>query len=375
MAFKYYSVKKVLRDYPDCKYYVIFGERSNGKTYSTLTYALEQFVKTGQEFVYLRRYHVDIVAKEMRKLMNGINMNGVIKKLTGGEWDIVEYYQGEFIFSRGTGKDKEKSDSPCGYAMSLSDVEHSKGNSLPMVKTIIFDEFIAMRGYIPNEISLFRNTISTIVRVQADTVIFMLGNTINRFCPYFREMGLKHIMEQKPGTIDIYQYGDSGLKVAVEYTPSGKKSGGKPSDVYFAFDNPEVKMITEGEWEIAQWPHLQKRYKPKDVVCSFYVAFDVSSMRGHVVANQDGIFVFVHSVPNDLFRDGFPTEKHKEDLIYTDVSIQAPYVKMAITKQTDKVSRIICQLYNENRVYFSDNDTGDMFCNYMRWSTDYSNLR
>ena len=58
----------------------------------------------------------------------------------------------------------------------------------------------------------------------------MLGNTVNRYCPYFKEMGLAHIKEMKPGDIDLYRYGDSELTVAVEYTTPKKNS----PDEYFA---------------------------------------------------------------------------------------------------------------------------------------------
>ena len=33
---KYYSFKRLMEQYPDCQYYIIYGERSNGKSYSIL---------------------------------------------------------------------------------------------------------------------------------------------------------------------------------------------------------------------------------------------------------------------------------------------------------------------------------------------------
>ena len=33
---KFYDIKNVIKQVPDAKYYVVFGERSNGKTYSMI---------------------------------------------------------------------------------------------------------------------------------------------------------------------------------------------------------------------------------------------------------------------------------------------------------------------------------------------------
>src|SRR5699024_9979680 len=131
----------------------------------------------------------------------------------------------------------------------------------PKVKTILFDEFISRTGYLTDEFVLFTNVISTIKRLRNDVKIFMLGNTISKFCPYFQEMGLVHILQQPVGTIELYEYGDSGLKAAVEYVAPNLHKGKKESDVYFAFNNPKLKMITEGAWEMEIYPHLPLKYK------------------------------------------------------------------------------------------------------------------
>ena len=57
---KYYSLNKILKN--KSQYNVIIWERSNGKTYACLKHALDKFFKTGEEFVYLRRWTDDIKA-------------------------------------------------------------------------------------------------------------------------------------------------------------------------------------------------------------------------------------------------------------------------------------------------------------------------
>ena len=46
---KYYSLGRILAKNAD--YNIIFGERSNGKTYAALAHGLETFVKTGKQKV------------------------------------------------------------------------------------------------------------------------------------------------------------------------------------------------------------------------------------------------------------------------------------------------------------------------------------
>ena len=85
-------------------------------------------------------------------------------------------------------------------------------------------------------------------------------------------MGLTRVKDMKPGTIDVYQYGEEGkLRVAVEYAEASKE--GKKSDVYFAFDNPKLKMITTGVWEIDIYPHCPYKYKPKDIQFTYFIKF------------------------------------------------------------------------------------------------------
>ena len=73
-------------------------------------------------------------------------------------------------------------------------------------------------------------------------------------------------------TIDLYTYGESNLRVAVEYSQGIKKES-KKSNKYFAFDNPKLQMITNGKWEIDIYPHLPHKYKPKDIKFIYYIKY------------------------------------------------------------------------------------------------------
>ena len=55
---KFYSLKEILKK--GATYNIIMGERSNGKTYAALSYAIAQYFKTGKQAVLIRRWQTDI---------------------------------------------------------------------------------------------------------------------------------------------------------------------------------------------------------------------------------------------------------------------------------------------------------------------------
>src|SRR5699024_9841529 len=139
----------------------------------------------------------------------------------------------------------------------------------PDIKTIIFDEFLTNNVYLKDEFILFMNTVSTIVRRRDNVKIYMLGNTVSRHSPHFSEMGLTHILEMEQGTIDLYHFGESELSVAVEYCSTSKSE--RKSNKYFAFNNPKLRMITGGSWELDLYKKLPIKYENSDVILKFFI--------------------------------------------------------------------------------------------------------
>lgn len=367
---KYYDIAHLLKDYPDAHYYVVFGERSNGKTYSAMQYALERYFKHGEQFAYIRRFGEDIRKKNLSTLLASHVENGRITALSGGTYSLVNYTGGRFYaysFDENTQRPTMDNE-PIGYAFDLNAMEHHKSTSYPKVTTIIFDEFLSRQGYLTNEFVLFMNTLSTIIRDRSNVKIFMIGNTVNKFCPYFQEMGLSHIKDQKPGAVDVYNYADTGLSVVVEYCDPMSKRGGKKSDVYFAFDNPQLKMITSGSWEIAIYPHLTKKFRPKDVMYNFFVLFDNAILHCKIIATETDYFMFVHPKTT-------PIKEEDEDIVYTNIPVEKWNYRVGINNQRDELSMLICRFLNENRVFYSDNETGEVLRNYIMWSTQYSSSK
>ena len=367
---KYYNIAHLLKDYPDAYYYMAFGERSNGKTYSALDYALDRYFLHGEQFAYIRRFGEDVKKKNLQTLFDAHVENNRISALSDGTWSLVNYTIGKFVAYRyeDDSTKAEYDTQPMGFAFDLNSMEHHKSVSYPKVTTIIFDEFLSRRGYLANEFVLFMNTISTIVRDRSNVKIFMIGNTVNKYCPYFTEMGLTHIKEQKPGTIDVYTYAETGLQVVVEYCDPMSKKGGKKSDIYFAFDNPQLKMITGGAWEIAIYPHLNIRYRPKDVIYNFFVQFEDALLHAEIVVTDKEYFMFVHP-KTTMIKD------IENDIVYTHIPSEKWNYRTGLFNQRDRLSMVIKTLVSENRVFYSDNETGEVLRNYLMWAVSYNSVK
>lgn len=353
---KYYSLKNILKK--DAVYNVIFGERSNGKTYAVLKYSLEQFMKDGSTMAYVRRWKEDVVGRRASSVWSGVIQDGTIKKVTKGRYSSVYYNSGRFyLCNYKKGKPVYNESDLLGYTFALSDGEHNKSISYPLVKTIMFDEFLTKTLYLQDEFVSFMNTVSTIVRRRTDVKIFMLGNTVNKYCPYFSEMGLDHIKKMNQGDIDVYSYGENKtLTVAVEYCSSMTKN--KSNNFYFAFDNPKLKMITKGAWELDVYPHLPEKYKPKDVAFTFFIVFDDMIFQCEIVDKDDKMFIFIHEKTT-------PLKNKDDDLIYTfDYSAKMNY-NNNILKPQNTLEKNILWLFKTGRVFYQDNSVGDSISNYL----------
>lgn len=357
---KYYSLKRIKA--LNAQYNMIIGERSNGKTYSVLYEILQNYFKDKKQGAIVRRWQDDFKGKRALAMFAPLVTDGTVYKLSGGQWDRIDYRSGCWYPAR---YDEEtdtviRGDDPIAWAFSLSSMEHDKSTSYPNITTICFDEFMTRGYYLVDEFVLFMNVVSTIVRQRMDVVIYMLGNTVTWNCPYFAEMGIKHVRNMQQGSIDVYEYGDSKLRVAVEYCRSIADS--KPSNVYFAFDNPRLKMITSGAWEMAIHPHLPVKYKPKNIKGVFFIIFESDILQCEVVHIDKDRFIYVH-------RKTTPIHDYDNDVIFTSENDYRMNHYQSLIRPRDNRTKVISFLIKNNKIYYQDNEVGEIVRNY-RQNTD-----
>ena len=133
---KFYTIRHLIQLHPDAHYYIVYGQRSNGKTYSMLDYALEDYFKTGHEMAYIRRWKEDIKQTKMLKLFDGLIRDNKISKYSKGKYCDVMYYARAFYLvgyeniKKEDGTIEEKkiiSRRPFCYVYVLTEEDHDKG--------------------------------------------------------------------------------------------------------------------------------------------------------------------------------------------------------------------------------------------------------
>lgn len=367
----YYSLNRVLEE--DCHYSMIYGERSDGKTFSVLEYGLLRYIFLGEKMAIIRRYDVDFQGKRGREVFKNFTENAkfgnMIKTFTEGKWSTIYYYSGCWYFAKRTEKGELlREPDPFCYAFAITGQEHDKSTSFPRITTILFDEFITRGIYLPEEFVLFTNVLSTIIRDRDDVKIFMCGNTVNKYNLYFAEMGLDNVRKMKQGDIQIYKFAvynklgektDKELKVCVNFS-DGAGNKGKSSDVYFAFGNPKLQMITNGIWELAIYPHLPYKYTKDNICGEYFIVWEEDILHCEIIQQDMMYYTYIH-------RKTTPIQDEKSDIVFTLDYNPAPNFRRKITNPPDEIGRKIYYFFKNDKVFYQDNEVGEIVRNYIQW--------
>lgn len=354
---KFYRLNRI--DETHAQYRIIFGERSNGKTYAVKERILENYAKSGKQGALVRRWYDDFKGRRGQTMFEDMISTGVVSRFFGDKFNAIIYKSSQwFLAKREKNVIKEVSETPFCYGFALTGAEHDKSSSYPNISTILFDEFITRSFYLPDEFVTFTNVVSTIIRNRDDVIIYMCGNTVNKYlCPYFSEMGLTNVKTMKQDTIDVYKYGESKLTVAVEYCGTFIKNK-KPSDVYFAFNNPKLEMIKSGAWELSIYPHCPCKYIPKDVVFTYFLEFEEVLLQCDIVSCETNVFTYIH-------RKTTPIKNEKTDLIYRPVFTPQPNIHRNMMYGKTHIDKKLFSFFEKSQVYYQDNEVGEIVRSYL----------
>lgn len=254
---EYYTLDRILSC--NCQYNVVFGERTNGKSYAVKWHVLrEAYLHENHKFVYIRRWREDI--QQNRDYMYWQDMvkdkkgNKRIEELTNGEYNDIAIYKSDIFLAVNDGNGKKTRGRQIGRVLVLTADTHEKSMAYVDYYNIIYEEFITNKGYLADEVNTFMSAVSTILR-RDEGKVFLVGNTLDQTCPYFREWELKNITSQQQDTIDVYEVecepDENGNKPYVTIACEYCDNIGKSSKIIFG-----NKMITKGEWYTEYKPHL-----------------------------------------------------------------------------------------------------------------------
>lgn len=355
----FYNLKKI--NSKNALYNIIIGQRSNGKTYACIEQAIKAYFKTGERTAYMRRFKEDLTPRNIGELLTP--HLPLIEKLSRGEFNAIKYYNREFTlcYKNEKGDIEYKDETSIIKCFALNTWESAKGADNGYFKYIIFDEFLTRQYYLKDEFIIFTQLLSSIIRNRDGTTIYMLANTVNKFCPYFSEMGLSNVDKMMQGTIDVYRYGQSDLTVAVEYCAESGTS--KKVSKYFAFNNPRLEMVTKGSWEIDNYPHCPIEYDKKDVVYHAFIDFNGILIHGEIVNYYDDYNKTVHHFVY-FYQQTKPIDLEKVEVLYTDKYDTNILHCNGANVQPTKMHEMFIRLIKTHNDYYNTNETGEIVRNW-----------
>lgn len=206
----------------NCLFNFIVGARGVGKTYGCKRWAIRDFIKTGAQFVYVRRYK-----DELKKLKNFFD--DITDEFPDHDFKVSPprfYIDGKIA----------------GTAVPLSTAKIEKSTPYPKVDKIIFDEFILDKGfhrYLPDEVTNFLELYNTVSRYR-DVTVFFISNALTQTNPYFLYFdislpyGVKNIKAKNDILIEMVK--DAEFADKVKESRFAKIVEGTPYSQY-AIDN------------------------------------------------------------------------------------------------------------------------------------------
>lgn len=236
----FYDIKSLIKKYPTSAYYMVYGERRGGKTYSAKKVLIDS-VNNGHVFIYMRRLHIHITKPKAREFFKDVQ--DYAKEVLGSEI----YYEPTlgFYIINSLG-DRQI----IGYAVSVQDAFINKGIPLTNLEYILFDEFMDYT-YMKDELTLFQHAIGNYddENNRNNIKVIMLGNTIkNVYTPYFELFNInpKDIKQGKTYYLEC----EEGVTCAIEYMATRLHDNSKVKrNRLIGFANESSKMMLYGEWE------------------------------------------------------------------------------------------------------------------------------
>lgn len=293
----YYNYNR-LRSY-NAYWNFIISNRGGGKTYGFKEMCIKDFLKKGEQFIYVRRTKVEL---EDRQTFFD---------------DIKEKFPDHEL--RVQGKTALIDGKVAGYFIALSTSRNKKSVPYPKVTKIGFDEFIieklGSKGYLKDEVTTMLELCSTVTRKRDNVRVYFMGNNISLVNPYFiyfncipKSNERFHIF--KDGELAIELFADEGHVNEMKETKFGKLVSGTVYEGY-AIENKSLKDNNKFLYD----------KMPQDSRFLFSVTYNGSTL---------GFWI-----------------SYKEGFIYVNKSYQGNKFKFAITKEDHDINFVMYSKLNE----------------------------
>lgn len=358
--------------YPDLKpvtdgnkFIIQLSERSTGKTTGWLLVGLCMYVENGATIEYIRATEDEIRPATAQKLVEVLNTyrNGhYIETLTDGKYNHIIYHWRAFYLARLNidGEVEERDDNAFMHILAINKhLDYKSTYNSPTGDLILFDEFIG-KYYRPDEFWNFLDLVKTIQRNRLSPIIIMTANTLNRNSMYFEEMGIS-------STIKLMNLGDKrnvvtplGTKIYIELlnVEQARKKAKLSNLLFYGFNNPKISAITgDNLWNFEKLPHIYPDEEKTILYNKLYMEIGGELLKLDIVSTYAGVVVECHRA----------TRTYDDSVILTlnyiqpDESTRDGVYYYGLGDSKSPMSILLKKLINTKRVYFSSNEVGNLF--------------
>lgn len=331
------------------KYLILLGQRSNGKSYATKHMMVERAYKNNEMFIYLRRRKEDISDYLTEAYFNDLDVAGI----TDGVYSMVSIYRKGIYLANVDENGVVTRGVLIGYVRALALAERYKSGAYSRVKYIVFEEFVTENTYLQGEVDKLDNFVSTVLRMENGCII-LIGNTISRVCPYYREYGLTNIRKQKQGTVDLYKKkgkDENGDEIEINV---GVYLTGTVDGVSGMFFRKSAGMINRGEWFTNDYPHLNGNINDYSILHTVVYIMGDNSFLCRLISynNALGCVWYVTPKTTEIKDNTRVVSRHMIDGVIWSKDFKSP-----VTKEEATAFDLLLRGY----VVFADNLTGTEF--------------
>ena len=221
-----------------------------------------------------------------------------------------------------------------------------------------------------DEFDAWEQTLSTILRTTNDAKIFIIGNSIGKYSPYFTPYGVDPNKITQGETQDIMLENEFGepTRVVAHWCKYNPKIGQRTSKYVRG-----SKMATTGEWEIqdvANIPHTDNEEAREQMVCSMLdsvmsinLGIFLRYARWYTLESINGVYTQIPHEREFLVIRQTPKKSSYYHLTNVKDLTYSSYTDLPLMWQTikDEVGIDINYELKMGRVYCEDSFTGDYF--------------
>ena len=120
-------------------------------------------------------------------------------------------------------------------------------------------------------------------------------------------------------------------------------------------------MITDGAWELDIYPHLPVKYKPQDILLTYFIKFDGNIYQAEIIDTDGEPFTYIHDKST-------PIKNENEDLVFSLEFNHKMNYQRSIYKPVNQVGKAILYFFQMDKIFYQDNEVGDAINNYLNIS-------